>query len=146
MSWKKSKGGYRHTWVGYEVCLWDWTLGISEARAAWVHGWLSKTLEAMSVDTNELREALGRMVFVYGALVYDRPFLAPLFALLPVSPLGMTWPLPLYALVVLKWLLGRLQQRRAHPVKQRAVIKKAVLRVDAKAEGLSVAVGSWSPC
>ena len=96
------------------------------------------------MDTHELQEALGRMVFVYGALVYGRPFLcAPLFAFLAVSQPGTTGPLPLYALVVLKWLLDKLQQRRAHPVKQRAVVKRAVLRVDAKAEGLSVAVGGW---
>ena len=146
LSWKKSRGGFQYAWVGYEISLREWTLGISESRAAWIEGWLTKTLGARRVDTGELREALGRMVYVNGALVYDRPFLAPLFAFLSLHPPGVTRRLPLYALVVLKWLVDRIRARRAYPVKQRTAVKKAVLRVDAKAEGLSVAVGGWAPC
>ena len=33
-----------------------------------------------------LREALGRLVFVYGALAYDKPFLGPLFAFHELYP------------------------------------------------------------
>ena len=46
------------------------------------------------METGELREALGRLVFVYGALTYDKPFLGPLFAFLS-SPPGVSRRLPL---------------------------------------------------
>ena len=95
LSWKKSRGGQTVAWVGYELCLKEWTLGISAHRAAWVQKWLSKVLEERRVNTGELREALGRMVFVYGALSFDRPFLAPLFTFLSVHPAGVRRRLPL---------------------------------------------------
>ena len=145
LSWRKSKGGLVYSWVGLEKNLREWTLGISATRAAWVDKWLSTTLAARKVDTAELREALGRLVFVYGALHYDRPFLAPLFAFLSLHRAGVTRRLPVYVLVVLRWLRGRLRARRTLPMKQRARLDKAILRVDAKAEGLAVAVGGWAP-
>ena len=120
-------------------------LGISASRAAWVDKWLSSTLEAKRVDTGELREALGRLVFVYGALHYDRPFLAPLFAFVALHRPGVTRRLPVYVLVVMRWLRDRLRARRTLPMAERARVKNAVLRVDAKAEGLAVAVGGWAP-
>ena len=141
LSWKKSRGGLTYTWVGYEKSLREWTLGISEQRAAWVDRWLTKVLDARRVHTGELREALGRMVYVYGALNYDRPFLGPLFAFLSVHPAGVSRRLPVYALVVVRWLRDQIRRRRSHVVRRRGSIEKAVLRVDAKAEGLVVAVG-----
>ena len=64
---------FHYSWVGCEISLREWTLGVSDSRAAWIEGWLSKALEERSVDARELREALGRKVFMYGALVYGRP-------------------------------------------------------------------------
>ena len=145
ISWKKSKGGLVYTWVGYEISLRDWKLGVSATRAEWVIGWLSRSMEARRVNTGDLREALGRMVFVYGALSYDKPFLAPLFVFLSLHPAGVERRLPLYARIVMKWLRDRLQERRMHPLHRRATIKDSVLRVDAKAEGMAVAVGGWAP-
>ena len=107
--------------------------------------WLSSTLESRKVDTTELRETPGRLVFVYGALHYDKPFLAPLFAFLSLHQPGVTRALPVYILVVLRWLRDRLRTRRTLPMRQRARVGRAVLRVDAKAEGLAVAVGGWAP-
>ena len=145
LSWKKSQGGLVYSWVGFELSLRGWPLGISAPRAAWVDGWFTKTLAAGRANTSELREALGRMVYVYGALQYDKPFLAPLFTFLAVSRPGVVRRLPLYALVVMRWLRDRLRSRRAYPVRQRAQLGRASLRVDAKAEGLAVAVGGWAP-
>ena len=99
--------------MGYEKCLREWPLGISASRAAWAVDWMSRTIKARKVNTAELREALGRLVFVYGALTYDKPFLGPLFAFLKVHWLGLTKRLPLYVLIVLSWLRDRLKGRRA---------------------------------
>ena len=48
-------------------------------RAAWLLSWFDRVLADDRILMRELREALGRMVFVYGALKADKPFLAPLF-------------------------------------------------------------------
>ena len=93
------------------------------------------------VHTGELREALGRMVYVYGALNYDRPFLGPLFAFLSVHPAGVSRRLPVYAPAVVRWLRDQIWRRRSHVVRRRGSIERAVLQVDAKAKGLVVAVG-----
>ena len=47
--------------------------------------------------------------------------------------------------MVLVWLRERLQHRRAHAVRPRQRLANEVFRVDAKAEGMSVAVGGWRP-
>ena len=144
-SWHKTKGGQRYTWVGYELCLREWSLGVSASRAEWATAWMSRVLEAGMLDTAELREALGRLVFVYGALQWDKPFLAPLFFFLKLHRPGVQRKVPLYVRIVLTWLRERLVERRAHRLQSRKVIDRAVLRVDAKAEGLAVAVGGWCP-
>ena len=93
----------------------------------------------------ELREALGRMVFVYGALSYDRPFLSPLFAFLATRQPSACVELPLYVSMVVAWLRDRLRARRTQSVKVSRKHVGSVMRVDAKAEGHSVAIGGWCP-
>ena len=56
VSWKKSRGGLCYTWVGYELSLRDWTLGVSASRAGWIRSWYERTLKTRTVDTGELRE------------------------------------------------------------------------------------------
>ena len=38
LGWKKSQGGLAYSWVGFELSLREWPLGISASRAAWVDG------------------------------------------------------------------------------------------------------------
>ena len=115
------------------------------SRAAWLEGWFGQTIAAWKFDTAELREALGRLVFVYGALQYARPVLPPLFSFFALHPPGREHRLPVYALFVLRLLKDRIRARRAHPLHWHAYLKHAVLSVVAKAEGLAVAVGGWAP-
>ena len=76
------------------------------------------------------------MAFVFGAFSYDRPSLAPLFSLLSLHKPGVVTMLPVCALIVARWLYKEQdqKQRRVEVVQQRAVVDKAVLRVDAKAQ------------
>ena len=83
--------------------------------------------------------------FVYGALSYDKPFRGPLFAFVSLHHPGSTQPLPLYVKLVLGWLRERFQARRLQNVGTRSTIQQALMRVDAKAEGLSVGVGGLGP-
>ena len=77
LSWNNSRGGFTYSWIGYEKSLREWSLGVSASRAEWAISWMSGVLQEGRVHVGELREALGRLVFVYGALVYDKPFLGP---------------------------------------------------------------------
>ena len=146
LSWSKVQGGGVYPWIGYELSLDFRALGISERRAFWIIGWYTKVLDAGWVVPAELPDVLGRLTFVYGALPADRPFLAPIFAF--ASRVGNgTRPirLPLYVAMVLSWLRRKLQERRSAPVASRPFSPTAALRVDAKAEGLEVALGGWMP-
>ncbi len=145
LSWRKTTGGFTYQWVGLEIDRKSWTLGISERRAAWLLNWLSRVIAARAVLMRELREALGRMVFVYGALQHDRPFLGPLFAFLNTRPAGSFADLPLYIITVLCWLHARLKSRRGAQICDAPAVLGSLFRVDAKAEGMSVAIGGWSP-
>ena len=108
-------------------------------------GWMTRVLENWGVLVRELREAIGRLLFVYGALAWDQPFLGPLYALFSHHPQATYVEPPLYVKMVLVWLRGRLELRRAHAVRPRPRLTHAVFRVDAKAEGMTVALGGWSP-
>ena len=145
LSWKKARGGFVYCWVGLEVDLRSWALGISASRAAWLVGWYNKVLDSNLVLMRELREALGRMVFVYGAIKADKAFLAPLFAFLSTRPLGACVEIPLYVRMVIIWLRDRLIQRRVQEIAVAQPNHGALFRVDAKAEGMTVAIGGWAP-
>jgi hypothetical protein len=145
ISWKKASGGLVYSWVGLEINLRDWTLGISERRAAWLLSWFDRVLADGRILMRELREALGRMVFVYGAIKHDKPFLAPLFAFLGTRPAGACVELPLFVRMVLEWLRSRLRARRAQEVASAVRNAGPLFRVDAKAEGMAVAIGGWAP-
>ena len=79
-AWHKFKGGYSCEWVGFEVSLLERSLGLSQARADWVIGWLEKTCAENCVRLANLRAVLGRLAFAFTALPQYRPFLGPLYA------------------------------------------------------------------
>ena len=145
ISWGKVQVGQVLSWIGYEIDLKDFRLGISERRAVWLLGWYDRVLAAGVVALVELRQALGRMVYVYGALSWDRPFLAGLFSFLYVHPIYRTVSLPPFVRLTLAWLRRKLKERRSQPCAVRQHHLGQAFRVDAKADGCEVAVGGWLP-
>ena len=145
VKWKKCRGGLAYAWVGYEKSLREYALGISSRRAAWLEAWFSRVLDDKQVLVREMREALGRMSFVYGALEWDRPFLAPLFSFAALHPPGSCVQLPLFVIVVISWLRDRIRERRMQPCAIKRSKLGSIMRVDAKAEGNMVAIGGWRP-
>ena len=144
-SWPKLAAGFVVNWIGLEVNVREWSLGLSARRAAWVTGWLEAKLAAGKVRIGELVQALGRMQFAYGVLRWDRPFLAPLYTLASSYDPDETIPLPPFVAAAMQWLRDRLLVRRTAPCRRIEVSKKGVFRVDAKAEGPNVALGGWRP-
>ena len=151
MAWSKCRGGRAYDWVGYELLLQECALGISEKRAAWVKGWYVKVLTRGTVSLGELRAAVGRLCFVCGALRYDRPFIAPIYAFVgalarkrSVAP-DTEHPLPQFLRMIFGWLLARLQERRHERCSFNDLCEGQLFRVDAKAEGSTIVLGGWKP-
>ena len=144
-SWPKLTAGFVVNWIGLEVNVREWSLGLSSRRATWVVGWLDRTLAAGAVQLGELMQALGRMQYAYGVLRWDRPFLAPLYTLVHSGGPEERLPLPPFVSSAMRWLRDRLQIRRSIPCGRQTIQGHGIFRVDAKAEGNDVALGGWMP-
>ena len=68
LKWSKVRGGVELEWVVYWLDYSRFMMGISEARAVWVRNWLDSKVRERRVALGELKEALGRLVFVTGPL------------------------------------------------------------------------------
>ncbi len=144
LAWRKIQGGDEIAWIGYAVRLSDLSLGISEARAAWATNWLNRQAENGLTCIEEYTGALGRLAFICGALEYDRPFLAPLYAFRSrQGPRGIKL-LPMYVRLIMRFLAERLHRRHYYPSAAQRMRCEA-FRVDAKAEGQAIGVGGWMP-
>ena len=75
----KSSRGVEFQWVGYWLQLNSYKIGISSRRRGWVVKWIDDVLNGEPVEA-DFDSGLGRLSFVCGAIVYDRPFLAPLYS------------------------------------------------------------------
>jgi len=144
-SWTKLRGGTEFTWVGFELQLKEFSLGLSASRAAWLIGWYESLLRDKAVQIREFLAGLGRAAYACGALEFDRPFLAPLCTFGSLHPLDSTRALPTYVLVVVQFLRDRLTVRRVQHCGQKLGEPLEALRVDAKAEGETATLGGWRP-
>ena len=150
VKWEKVKGGFQYQWIGYWSNLQLFTVGISEGRQKWVIEWLTKILAGEDVES-DFDSGLGRLSFVCGATVYDKPFLAPLFSLAAATrnKYGRKVDLknlPPFVKFILHHLRCRLKERvsvhcrRGRP-RGSALVER--FRTDAKAEGDLVTVGGY---
>ena len=81
-----------------------------------------------------------------GAVIFDRPFLAPLHTWSASGGGGSFRRLPAFVRFILQYLLNRIKSRRTvHCAQGRPKSGQALekFRTDAKAEGEQVAIGGW---
>ena len=146
VKWKKCHGGTEYQWIGYWENVRLFTVGISEARRRWAIDWMRKILTLQGVSVAEFRAGLGRLGFVCSAIVYDKPFLGPLYTWVEACAGGTFREVPVFIKFVLTWLIRRLECRkeilcdRGRPRHTRPV---ELFRSDAKAEGDTVRLGGW---
>ena len=76
LCWNKVAGGQALKWVGYELLLKEASLRITASRSAWLRAWMMKLVADKTARVGTFSEGLERAACVYGALEYDRPFLA----------------------------------------------------------------------
>ncbi len=145
ISWPKIHGGRSITWIGYEVCLRTYSLGVSERRALWAINWLERVERDGLVDIADFRAALGRLSFIAGAIEWEKPFLSPLYAFVSLFPHGGHRGVPVYVRLVCRFIASRLKRRRLYPSAQVWVKHREAFRVDARAEGGAIGIGGWAP-
>ncbi len=145
LSWRKTQGGERAEWIGYDVWIKELRLGITSSRAAWATGWLRRISRDRTVAIDDFRSGLGRLSFIAGVLEYERPFLAPCFSFVSLHRPRAVRPVPLYISCILEHLAERIELRRTYPSVCEWTDGEFSPRVDARAEGSDVAIGGWLP-
>ncbi len=145
LSWHKSQGGDIVRWIGYEVSLTDLALGITARRASWCVDFLLQMSRDGRADVARLRSGLGRLCFVVGALEWERPFLAPLFAFVAKQPKWGHRALPLFVRLIAQYLASRIALRRMYPSALARRRDLEPFRIDAAADGERIGVGGWLP-
>ena len=148
IKYKKTAGGLRYDWIGYEENIKEFRLGLSLARMTWMTTWIRRTLQSGKVLVADLRSAVGRMGFAAEVLEAERPFLGPLHAWMAVVPDGAYLDLPVMARLILSWLVRRWEANRTVSTLRRGVSVGHAFRADAKAadddEGRPMAaIGGW---
>jgi len=66
LKWTKFRGGQTITWIGYEIDLRTYRVGIAESRAKWLVGWLRGCIRDEAVDLADVLGVLGRLAFAMG--------------------------------------------------------------------------------
>ena len=150
IKWNKVRGGQEFQWIGYTIDLVGYQLGISKKRQEWVVRWLKEIVEGKATET-DFDSGLGRLCFVTGAIIYDRPFLAPFFSLAAITRKKFNRKvdvskLPPYIKLIALFLMKRLQARRLvhctlNSIRPGRYIER--FRSDAKAEGELVTIGGY---
>ena len=143
ISWKKVRGGPEVEWIGYLVDVGRFELGITASRAAWINRWLTDKVAEGRMQLGELREGLGRIGFAAGPIEHIRPFLGPLYAWASAGPRFARPKLPIMILLIMKYLAAEILDFHMVPCEARTRDLGEVFRLDAKAEGDTVAIGGW---
>ena len=143
VSWRKVRGGKEVEWIGYLVDVGRFRVGISASRAAWISRWLTDKVAEGRMSLGELREGLGRIQFAAGPIEHWRPFLGPLCAWASVGPRYARPKIPIMIRLIMKFLAAEVLDFHTVPCEARAMDMGEVFRLDAKAEGDTVAIGGW---
>ena len=143
LAWHKLHGGPVLEWIGYALDVGRFEIGVTEKRIQWAMRWIEDKVREGTVRLGELREGLGRLQFVAGPLDHLRPFLGPLYAWASAGPRYAKPRLPVMIRLILEFLAKELAVGGMIPCQQSDVDLGEVFRLDAKAEGETVAIGGW---
>ena len=143
VAWRKVKAGTRLEWIGYQLDVSRFEVGISDRKKEWLLSWLYGRLREGGGVGRNLRASLGRFCFVARALDHIKPFLSPVFSWSAVLHPSAFHLLPEAIAVLLLWIRSKVAQmsvRRCRPLRHDS---GEIFRVDAKAEGDCVVIGGW---
>ena len=143
ISWRKVGGGASVSWIGYQLDLYKYELGISEKKQRWILGWVEDKLEKGGIVGRDMRSALGRLSFVAGALRHVRPFLAPLFAWCSSLAAGTFSSFPPAVVTLLQFVADEVKRRPMRRARRVEPSRMDCFRVDASASGDAIRIGGW---
>ena len=143
LMWCKCRGGTQLDWIGFYLDLKGQKLGMSDSRCRWASRWCKETADAGVIDVKHFREALGRLSFCTGPLIFVRPFLGPLYAWCSIVADEKRVAIPPMVKCVLAWIAEQFarKERIAYGVPVSQVGER--YRADAKAEGDKIVLGGW---
>ena len=146
MKLSKFRGGFQVEWVGLAIDNRLYSLGLSLSRATWVINWISEVVNSKSVETSNFAGGLGRLNFAAAALLYERPWLGPLYSwsstiqLSGVHSASVPWGVKF----ILFWLAKRLSGKARLMVTPSLPTDFGFLfKCDAKAEDGRATIGGW---
>ena len=90
-------------------------------------------------------EGLGRIMFVVGALVLERPFLGPLYRFMSLHPRSSVRRVPPYVRFFLRYLADRVSGSRHYNCAVSMESTTVAPRVDAQASSERTGIGGWFP-
>ena len=143
ISWHKVGGGASVAWIGYQLDLHRYELGISEKKQRWILDWVDDKLLKGGIVGRDLRSALGRLSFVAGALRHVRPFLAPLFAWCSSLAPGTFAAFPPAVVTLLQFISDEVKRRPMRRARRAEPSRMDCFRVDASASGDTIRIGGW---
>ena len=94
---------------------------------------------------SRFEEGLGRIVYVAGALEFERPFLGPLYRFLTIHPRNSVRRAPPYVGFILRHLSVQVERSRHYQCAAELVASEVAPRVDAQASGERTGIGGWYP-
>ena len=143
LSWRKCRGGFETEWIGYQVDIRSWSVGVSEKKVAWLVQWVDRLVAEGQVLGREFKAGIGRMGFLAGAIRAARPFLAPLYA--TSARVGPTSFVTLHMAVKLSLTFFKMvvSEKPRKIVSSLPRVLGEVFRVDAMADQDGIAVGGW---
>ena len=145
LSWNKRAGGDSLVWVGFEILLRSYSLGLSQRRAEWFVKWTTQVATAKTIHMAAFEEGLGRIMFVVGALEHERPFLGPLYRFMVMHPRNAVRRVPPYVGFILRYLAGQIQTQRHYECGTFYSTDSCAPRVDAEASDQRAGIGGWYP-
>ena len=87
--------------MGLELLHRTYQLGITEKRAEWFINWTREVASKRTIHKARFEEGPGRIMYVAGALEFERPFLAPLCKFVTMQPRDSVKACPAILLVFL---------------------------------------------
>ena len=143
LAWKKTRGGFQAEWIGYQVDLESWKLGVSEKKVRWLSEWTERLLEEGRLMGREFRAGVGRLGFLAGALAGARPFLAPLYAVSARVKGSSYVELHLAVKLAIKFFTDWVAAEPMKEPRMQPKVAGEVFRIDAAADQDGITVGGW---
>ena len=141
LSWHKTLGGDTLVWVGFELLLESYRVGISQRRADWFIRWSTEVASSPTIHMKTFEECLGRIMFVAGALEHECPFLGPLYKFLTLHPRNAIRRVPPCVSFFLNFLSRSVSIDRHYDCNQFLDKSSVAPRVDAQASSSRTGIG-----